>query len=223
MRLLLAGEDVELQAATAVWLRENGYGVDCCESGRAAVDHLLCLEYDAVVLSADLGDMEEGELVRRLREADDLTPLLLVGRSRSVGERVRLFNLGADDFLSRPYALEELAARLRVHLRRRAGRGTNIFRAADLTVDCNTRLAKRGEREIRLTAREFALLEYLIAHQGLVLSRQKIENHVWSAAYEGGSNVVDVYISYLRRKLDQDFPVKLIHTVRSAGYVLRVG
>ena len=128
---------------------------------------------------------------------------------------------GADDYLVWPAAIEELLARLRVQTRRRVGRATNVFTSADLTVDCNTRQVWRDGAEIALTAREFAILECLICHKGIVLTRAQIEDHVWSSGYDGGSNVVDVYISYLRNKVDRPYAVKLIGTVRGKGYLLR--
>ncbi len=221
MRLLLAVRDPELQAMLSSYLVGNGFCVDQCDSGAAVADFLDCFEYNVALVGTELTDVGGCELVRQLREDEDLTPVLLLGPDRGAEERVRALTLGADDFLVWPAALEELLARLRVQTRRRAGRATNVFTSADLKVDCNTRQVWRGTQEVMLTSREFAILECLISHKGMVLTRAQIEDNVWSSGYDGGSNVVDVYISYLRRKVDAPFGAKLIGTVRGKGYLLR--
>lgn len=221
MRLLLAVKEQELQPALTAFLCANGFSVDQCDNGAAVRDYLDSFEYDAVIIWAELKDIDGCELVRLLREEEDLTPIMLLGPDTGWEERVRGLSLGADDYLNWPCALEELLARLRVQIRRRVGRATNIFTCADLVVDCNTRQVWREGREIDLTNREFAILECLVCHKGLVLTRAQIEDHVWASGYDGGSNVVDVYISYLRRKVDAPYAVKLIGTVRGKGYMLK--
>ena len=221
MRLLSALQDAELQSRLSDFLVDNGFCVDQCDSSQAARDFLDCFEYDVALLGTELADGSGSELVRSLREKEDLTPVVLLGPDRGTEERVQALTWGADDFLIWPGAPEELLARLRVQTRRRAGRATNVFASADLMVDCNTRQVWRKEKEIHLTAREFAILECLICHKGLVMTRAQIEDHVWASGYDGGSNVVDVYISYLRRKIDAPYHAKLIGTVRGKGYLLR--
>lgn len=221
MRLLLAVRDPELQAMLSSFLVANGFCVDQCDSGAAVAEFLDCFEYNVALLDTELSDGSGCELVRQLRENEDLTPVVLLGPDRGAEERVNALTWGADDILVWPAALEELLARLRVQTRRRAGRATNVFVSDDLKVDCNTRQVWRGNQEIQLTSREFAILECLISHKGIVLTRAQIEDNVWSSGYDGGSNVVDVYISYLRRKVDAPFGVKLIGTVRGKGYLLR--
>ena len=221
MRLLLALQDQDLRIMLSAYLVSNGFCVDYCDSGVAVRDFLDSFEYDVVLLGTQLADGDGCELVRLIREKEDLTPVLLLGPDRGPEDRIRGLTWGADDYLVWPAVPEELLARLRVQTRRRVGQATNIFTSGDLTVDCNTRQVWRSETEIDLTSREFAILECLICHKGLVLTRAQIEDHVWSSGYDGGSNVVDVYISYLRRKVDAPFPVKLIGTVRGKGYLLR--
>ena len=221
MRLLLAVKEDDLRMTLASFLGSNGLCVDQCQSGAAVEDYLNSFEYDVALIGAELDDGNGCELVRSLREKEDLTPMVLLGPDKGPEQRIQGLTWGADDFITWPMALEELLARIRVQVRRRAGRATNIFTAGDLVMDGNTRQVWRGDREIDLTAREFSILECLICHKGLVLTRAQIEDHVWASGYDGGSNVVDVYISYLRRKIDQPFRSKLITTVRGKGYMLR--
>ena len=140
----------------------------------------------------------------------------------AIADRVAGLDSGANDYLVKPFALEELSARLRVLTRSQFGAGDSRLVAGDLTLDTGTRRVKRGGAEIALSAREYALLEYLMHNKGIVLSREKIENHVWNFDYEGGTNVVDVYIRYLRHKIDEPFGVKTLHTIRAVGYMFRV-
>ena len=221
MRLLLAIPDQEHQSTLGAYLSANGFCVDRCESGTSVRDFLSSFEYDVVLMGSELTDINGIDLVRELRDKEDLTPIVMLGPDRGANERVQALTWGGDDFVVWPSSPDELLARLRVQTRRRAGRATNVFTAANLTVDCNTRQVWRDGREIGLTAREFAILECLICPKGQILTRAQIEDHVWSSGYDGGSNVVDVYISYLRRKVDQPFGSRLITTVRGQGYLLR--
>ena len=160
-------------------------------------------------------------VLKKLRAAGKTTPVLLLTARDAIADRVAGLDSGANDYLVKPFALEELSARLRVLTRSQFGAGDSRLVAGDLTLDTGTRCVKRGDAEIALSAREYALLEYLMHNKGIVLSREKIENHVWNFDYEGGTNVVDVYIRYLRKKIDDGHERKLIHTVRGMGYVLR--
>ena len=157
----------------------------------------------------------------QMRESGNETPVIFLTAKDSVPDRVRGLDAGADDYLVKPFSFDELLARLRVVMRKRGGSATNVFTVADLTVDTASHHVTRGGRTIALSAKEFALLEYMIRNRGVVLSRERIENHLWNYDYSGGSNVVDVYMSYLRRKIDADYPTKLIHTVWGVGWVLR--
>lgn len=150
-----------------------------------------------------------------------MTPVLFLTARDSVADRVKGLDSGANDYLVKPFSFEELLARLRALLRTSFGVASNILSAADLTMDTAAHVVKRAEEEISLSAKEYELLEYLLHNKGIVLSREKIEDHIWNFEYEGGTNVVDVYISYLRKKIDGGRDKKLIHTVRGKGYVLR--
>ena len=163
------------------------------------------------------------QVLQQIRRQKKSTPVLLLTAKDSIEDRVTGLDLGADDYLVKPFAFEELLARIRVMLRKTAAveTNTNVIRIANLTVDLNTHRVCRGETPIELSNKEFSILRYLCMNQGIVLSRDKIEEHIWNYDYTGASNVVDVYIRYLRRKIDDQFEPKLIHTVRGAGYVLR--
>lgn len=221
MRVLVVEDEPALNGLLAKQLKAAHYSVDSCADGLDAEDYLRGAEYDAVVLDIMLPGQSGLALLRKMRAAGDKTPVLLLTARDSVEDRVAGLDAGADDYLVKPFAFEELAARLRVLLRRASGSVSDVFTVGDLTVDCAARTVRRAGQPVALSAREFDILEYLARNAGVVLSRDKIGRHVWNYDYEGGSNVVDVYIRYLRKKLDDGFPAKLIHTVRGAGYVLR--
>ena len=222
MRMLIAEDDRMTADTLAKRLKEEHYAVDVCYDGLSAWDYLTSAAYDVAVLDIMMPGMDGMTLVRRLRGAGVHTPVLLLTARDAVGDRVEGLNAGADDYLVKPFAFEELSARLRV-LTRRTKQTTNRFELSDLVVDADRRTASRAGGEIALTSREYALLEYMIRNKGHVLSRSQIIEHVWSYDYEGASNMVDVYIRTLRKKIDEGHTPKLIHTVRYAGYVLKEG
>ena len=222
MRMLIAEDDRLTADTLAKRLREEHYAVDVCYNGTDALDYLLSAAYDVAVLDIMMPGMDGIGVLSRLRAAGRHTPVLLLTARDAVSDRVSGLNAGADDYLVKPFAYEELSARLRV-LTRRQRQTSNRFEIADLIVDCDTLSVTRGGETIALTSREFALLEYMIRNKERVLSRAQITEHVWSYEYEGASNMIDVYIRSLRKKIDEGRAVKLIHTVRYAGYVLREG
>ena len=222
MRLLVAEDQKDLNDIITKTLTRNHYTVDSCFDGQEALDYLDMAEYDAVILDIMMPKKNGLEVLKSLRASGNAVPVLLLTARDSVSDRVTGLDAGADDYLIKPFAFEELLARIRAMLRKREGRAQNRCQAADLTVDLDTRTVMRGNIPITLSSKEFSILEYLITNQGIVLSRDRIEQHIWNYDYEGGSNVVDVYIRYLRKKIDDGFEPKLIHTVRGAGYVLRV-
>ena len=178
---------------------------------------------DLILLDIMLPGMDGIEILRRMRKEGNHTPVLLLTARDSIEDRVAGLDVGADDYLVKPFAFEELLARIRVMLRRQneVRPQEEVYHLADLSVDCKKHEVTRGGQIIDLSSREFALLEYLIRNQGVVLSREQIEEHIWSYDYMGSSNMVDVYIRYLRRKIDEGQEKKLIQTVRGTGYVLR--
>lgn len=221
MRILLAEDERDLNRLIARFLTREGYGVDPCFDGQEAWDYLQAAEYDAVILDIMMPRLDGLSILRRLRAAARSTPVLLLTARDAVADRVEGLDSGANDYLVKPFALEELGARLRVMTRAAFGENSAQLMLGNLTLDTAARRVTRDGREIALSAREYALLEYLMHNRGIVLSREKIENHVWNFEYEGGTNVVDVYIRYLRKKIDDGQAQKLIHTVRGMGYVLR--
>lgn len=220
MRALIAEDDRLTADTLARRLGEEHYAVDVCYNGADALDYLMTTAYDVAVLDIMMPGMDGIAVVRQARQAGRDAPVLLLTARDAVSDRVDGLNAGADDYLVKPFAFEELSARLRA-LTRRSKQTSNRFTIADLMVDCDSRSVTRGGESIALTSREFALLEYMIRNKGCVLSRAQITEHVWSYEYEGASNMIDVYIRSLRRKIDEGRGRKLIHTVRYAGYVLR--
>lgn len=221
MRLLVAEDQKDLNEILTKTLIKNHYSVDSCHDGEEALSFLEMAEYDAVILDIMMPRLNGLEVLKRLRSSNNTVPVLLLTARDSISDRVAGLDAGADDYLIKPFAFEELLARIRTMLRKKEGRARNVLQAADLTVDLDTRTVMRGQVPITLSSREFSILEYLITNQGMVLSRDRIEQHIWNYDYEGGSNVVDVYIRYLRKKIDDGFEPRLIHTVRGAGYVLK--
>ncbi len=223
MRILLAEDERDLNRIITRKLIGDGYSVDSCFDGEEAIDILSYTEYDAVILDIMMPKADGFAVLKSLREVGKTTPVLFLTAKDAVSDRVKGLDSGANDYLVKPFSFEELAARLRAMTRASFGKTSSVLQLADLTLDSASHLVKRGDREIPLSAKEFALLEYLMHNQGIVLSREKIEDHIWNFDYEGGTNVVDVYISYLRKKLDEGQSVKLLHTIRGKGYVLREG
>lgn len=221
MRILIVEDEVHLNQVLTKHLKNHGYAVDSCFDGEEARDYLEAAEYDVVILDIILPKVDGLELLSWARAAGISTPILLLTARASVADKVTGLDAGADDYLTKPFSLEELLARIRMLLRKASGTRTNLYHAADLSVDVSSRRVVRGGREISLSAREFALLHYLLMNKGQALTREQIENHLWDYSYEGASNMVDVYIRYLRKKIDEGFDSKLIHTIRGVGYVLK--
>ncbi len=221
MRILLAEDEEDLNRIITKKLISQGYSVDSCLDGEEAIDSLSLVDYDAVILDIMMPKADGFTVLRHLRGAGKTTPVLFLTARDAVADRVEGLDSGANDYLVKPFSFEELMARLRAMMRTSFGVAGNILSVADLTLDAAAHVVKRGGMEISLSAKEYELLEYMMHNQGIVLSREKIEDHIWNFDYEGGTNVVDVYISYLRKKIDGGYEKKLIHTVRGKGYVLR--
>lgn len=222
MRILVVEDERDLNRVISKRLESEGYSVDRCVDGEEALDFIDVGEFDAIIMDIMMPRINGIEVLKQMRSRNNTTPVLLLTARDGIGDRVNGLDAGADDYLIKPFAFEELLARIKVMTRKASGNSTNVFSAADLTMDLNSHTVVRGDVNINLSAKEFEILEYLLRNKGIVLSREKIESHVWNFDYSGGTNVVDVYIRYLRKKIDDEFEPKLIHTVRGCGYVLRV-
>ena len=221
MRILFAEDERDLNDIITKKLTSQGYSVDSVYDGEEAIDILSYTDYDAVILDIMMPKADGFAVLRALRGAGKNTPVLFLTARDSVQDRVAGLDSGANDYLVKPFSVEELLARIRAMTRTAFGVSDSLLSVGDLTMDTAAKIVKRGGKEIPLSAKEYALLEYLMHNVGIVLSREKIENHIWNFDYEGGTNVVDVYIRYLRKKIDEGYDKKLIHTVRGRGYVLR--
>lgn len=221
MRILLAEDEKSLNRIITKQFKAAGYSVDSCFDGGEAYDLITSTDYDAAVFDVMMPIMNGFELVKKIRAHGIDTPVLFLTARDSIEDRVTGLDIGADDYLIKPFSFDELSARLRVMTRKKYGEKTGIISVGDLTVDTAARRVERAGREISLSAKEYELLQYLVMNKGVVLSREKIEDHIWNYDYEGGTNVVDVYIRYLRKKIDEGEDIKLIHTVRGAGYVIK--
>lgn len=222
MRLLVVEDEKNLNKLITKKLTSEGYTVDSCFDGLEAMDYLSMASYDGVISDVMMPRLDGFQMLQKMRQQGNGTPVLFLTARDSIEDRVEGLDMGASDYLVKPFAFQELLARIRVLTRVKAqDTAGSTYSIADLTLNTATRQVTRGGRGISLSAKEFALLEYLMRNKDRVLSRDQIENNLWNFDYEGGTNAVDVYIRYLRKKIDEDFDRKLIHTVRGVGYVLR--
>ena len=221
VRLLVVEDDVKMASLLKRGLEREGYAVDLAARGEDAIWAGREFPYDAIVLDTMIPAPDGFDVCRQLRDSGRWMPVIMLTARDSVGDRVRGLDAGADDYLAKPFSFAELFARLRALLRREVGERPAVLRAGDLRLDPATKSVTRGQATISLTARQFSLLELLMRHKGEVLSRTEILEHVWDFAYDGTSNVVDVYVRYLRDKVDRPFGRDAIETVRGAGYRLR--
>lgn len=220
MRILVIEDEKKVSAFIKRGLEQESYAVDLAEDGIEGQHMAEVNEYDAIILDIMLPKKNGLDVLKDVKAAGVKTPIILLTARDTVDDRVKGLDLGADDYLTKPFAFEELLARLRV-LMRRGGSGSPVLKFADLSLDPATRRARRGETEVELTVKEYALLEYLLRNPNRVLTRTLIAEHVWDQSFDSETNVVDVYVNHLRSKIDKDFPTKLIHTVRGVGYVLK--
>jgi two-component system, OmpR family, response regulator len=223
VRVLVVEDHARMAAVISRGLREEGYAVDVAASGEDGTWLAAENEYDAIVLDVMLPGIDGFEACRRLRDAGRWAPVLMLTARDAVEDRIRGLDSGADDYLTKPFSFAELLARIRALLRRGAAERPPALQVGDLTLDPARRVVERRGVRVDLTAKEFALLEFFLRHPDEVLSRSRIIEHVWDFAFEGDSNIVDVYVRYLREKVDRPFGVASIETVRGAGYRLRAG
>lgn len=222
VRILIAEDEKDLNKILTSRLKAEHYSVDSCKNGQEALDYIAGAEYDAVILDIMMPVLDGLTVLQTIRRQGSTIPVLLLTARDSIEDRVTGLDAGANDYLVKPFAFEELLARIRVLLRKPAETSSTCLQTADLKILLDTHQVFRGNTEIRLSGKEFSLLRYMMQNEGIVLSRDKLEQHIWNYDFTGGSNVIDVYIRYLRRKIDDGFEPKLIHTIRGTGYVLKV-
>jgi two-component system, OmpR family, response regulator len=220
MRLLIAEDDPKLSSALARGLRAEGYAVDTAATGDEALLQARVYDYDAVILDVMLPGPDGFVVCRTLRDEGRWSPVLMLTARDGVKDRIGGLDAGADDYLVKPFDFGELVARVRALVRRGAPERPAVLRVGDLEVDPASRVVTRAGTQVELTAREFAVLEFLVRHAGEVVSRTQLLDHVWDQNFMGSTNVVDVYVGYLRRKLEEPFGRPLIRTMRGAGYAI---
>ena len=223
MRILVVEDTMDMNMLIVKTLKKNGYSVDGCYDGEEAQSYILGAEYDGIILDIMMPKLDGYGLLEWMRDKGIDTPVLFLTAKDAVSDRVKGLDLGADDYLIKPFDFDELLARVRAMTRKRTGSRSNVFTLADLTVDVQRRTAHRGGVEISLLPKEFTILENLIRNQGIVLSREQLEDKIWNYEFSGSSNNIDGYMSRLRKKIDGENPVRLIHTIRGVGWVLREG
>lgn len=221
MRLLVVEDEIDLNNVIVKRLQKEKFGVDYCYNGMEAFDYIEMMDYDVIILDIMMPELDGLSFLKKIRKKENHTAVLLLTARDSVEDRVNGLYAGANDYLVKPFAYEELIARIHVLTRKNTENSNDVFKIADLVVDCNKRVVTRGGNEIPLKAKEFAVLEYMIRNQGCVLSKETIGNHIWDYDSERDDSIVKVYIRYLRKKIDDAYEVKLIHTIRQYGYVLK--
>lgn len=220
MRILIVEDDRKVGAFLQKGLREEHYAVDVCRDGEEAVEWASINSYDVIVLDIMLPKKDGFAVCRELRQKGMLTPILMLTAKDSVENKVSGLTEGADDYLTKPFSFEELLARIRALLRRTQDYKTKALKVGDLELDPIKRQATRAGKHIPLSGKEYALLEYLMRNKGRVVTESMIVEHVWDMNYEGTSNIVNVYINYLRKKIDSESEAKLIRTIRGHGYTI---
>lgn len=223
MRVLVVEDEQDLNRVIVKKLKMEGYSVDSCYDGEAAIDYIDMTTYDAVILDILMPKKNGYEVLKYIRQNKKQTPVLFLTAKDAPDDRIRGLDSGADDYLVKPFHFGELMARLRVMVRRSYGTKSSQLQVADLILNSDTRIVTRAGSMIDLSAKEFSMLEYFMQNEGIVLSRRRLEEHLWDFEYQGESNMIDVYIRRLRIKIDAASEPKLIHTMRGVGYVLRKG
>lgn len=223
MRVLVVEDEQDLNRVIVKKLKTEGYSVDSCYDGEEALDYIRMTAYDAIILDILMPKKNGYEVLFSIREQKKQTPVLFLTAKDALEDRIRGLDYGADDYLVKPFHFEELMARLRAMIRRNYGAVSNQLQVADLILNSDTYAVTRAGNSIELSAKEFSMLEYFMQNEGVVLSRKRIEEHLWDFEYQGASNMIDVYVRHLRLKMDGDYKVKLIHTIRGVGYTLREG
>ena len=221
MRILIAEDEEDMNRLIKKSLEKEGYGVDACFDGKEALYYLEHTDYDAAILDIMMPEADGLTVLKAIRKKGLDLPVMFLTAKDSIPDRVLGLDSGADDYLIKPFDFDELLARVRSMTRKRTPHTSSAITIGDLTLDTGSHTVTRAGKTIELSSREYSILEYMCMNPGIVLSREKIEDHIWNYDYSGGSNVVDVYISYLRKKIDGGQPHKLIRTVWGAGWMIK--
>ena len=223
MRVLIVEDEQKVSALIKRGLSAERYAVDVTVDGLEGLEYIEAYPYDLLIVDLMLPRLSGVELIKRVRKSNSFIPVLVLTAQDSIDEKVKLFDLGADDYLTKPFAFAELVVRVKALLRRGPVNRSSTLRVGDLELDRLTQQVKRAGRRVELTAKEYSLLEYLMQNEEHVLSRNMIIEHVWDQSFDGVTNIVDVYVRHLRSKVDDGFPAKMIRTVRGTGYMIRAG
>ena len=221
MKILLVEDEIDLNNIVTKYLKKNGYSVDSVFDGEEALDYLKSGEYDLVILDIMLPKINGFEVIKELRNKGNHTSVLMLTARDSADDKVKGLDLGADDYLVKPFDFNELLARMRAVVRRKYGNSSNNLTIGDLVLNTSKKSITRGEKEIELTGKEYEVLEYLMQNKNRILSREQIKQHVWDYNYEGDSNIIDVLIKNIRKKIDVEDGKQIIYTKRGLGYVIR--
>ena len=221
MRLLIAEDEKHLNKTLNERLTKAGYTVDSCFDGEDAVYYIENTQYDGIILDVMMPKINGFEVLRVMSDKKILTPVLMLTAKDSDEDIITGLDLGANDYLTKPFSFNVLCARIRAMLRVKENVTGTVFEIADLTVDTITRVVKRGDTVIELSSKEYSVLEYLMRNKGIIVSKEKIEENIWNYEYEGSSDVIKVYIHHLRKKIDGNFDKKLLHTIKNVGYVIK--
>lgn len=221
MRILVIEDEKKIATFIKRGLKEEGYAVDIALDGEEGHFMATTNDYDLVILDLMIPKMDGVTLCKKLRQEKFITPIIMLTAKTDVQDKITGLDSGANDYITKPFAFEELLARVRVHLRKNSEQNPTRYEVADLTLDLLTHKVTRAKKEINLTAKEYTLLAYLMRNAGQVLTRTMIAEHVWDIHFDAFTNVIDVYINYLRSKIDNGHKKKLIHTIRGRGYVLK--
>ena len=221
MKILIAEDDGDLNDIIVKKLRAEGFETDACFDGEDALNHLLFADYDVAVLDIMMPLLDGTGVVSRLRAEKNNTPVIFLTAKDTIADKVKGLNMGANDYVVKPFSFDELIARIMAVNRTASGNSSQVVSLGDLSLNPASHIVTRSGEELRLTGKEYGLLEYLLLNKNRIISREKIVSHVWGFDYEGGINIVDVYMNYLRKKVDEGHDKKLIHTVRGIGYTMR--
>ena len=223
MRLLIVEDEKHLNKTLTERLTGTGYTVDSCFDGEDALYYIENTRYDGIILDVMMPGLNGFEVLKAMRERKILTPVLMLTAKDSDEDIIKGLDTGANDYLTKPFSFDILCARIRAMLRIKESVTASVLEIADLSVDTITRVVKRGDTVIELSSKEYSVLEYLMRNRGIIVSKEKIEENIWNYEYEGSSDVIKVYIHHLRKKIDDKFDKKLLHTIKNVGYVIKEG